>query len=265
MLFSGFGGKSGVSAVVLENVSSERKPRNSVSNELFPVCLAILTHINNPVLRGHRPHPPELIGVFAYEGLIQLILNLRDLLVRWRFVVHRAVEMAAVLLLLGCALYAFLAELLPVEAPWLSCDENRGREVSRAHLNDDGTVNIKRSLSVNATSRDGARTKSLLVNFLAPCAVHVGWHRWLLIGAGRLATSGHPRCVMSFLTAGLLSISVLKSPNIIFGPIPEVSNSCCAAAINLSVLFLLFVLFAAPCHPYKLTTIYAVDDPISML
>ena len=52
-----------------------------------------------------------------------------DLLVRWRFVVYRAVEMAPALLLLGNALYAYLSELLPIEAPWLSCDENRGREI----------------------------------------------------------------------------------------------------------------------------------------
>ena len=69
--------------------------------------------------------------------------------------VHRAVEMAAALLLLGNALCAYLSELLPIEAPWLSYDENCGREISRAHLNVYRTVNIEGSLSVNATSRDG--------------------------------------------------------------------------------------------------------------
>ena len=101
--------------------------------------------------------------------------------------------------------------------------------------------------------------------FLVQCAVQVGWDCWLLIGAGRLATSIHPRCVMSFLTAGLLSMSVLKSPNMTFGPKPVVSNSCCAASTSSSVLFLLFELFAAPCHPYKFMTSSAVDDPIPLL
>ena len=146
ILFSGFGGESGVSVVVLENlwgfVSSECIPRFSMSSELFPLCLAVITHINNPVLRGHRPHPPELIGVSACEGLLQLALNLRemfleavlksvlfvdfDLLVGWAFVVRRSVEIDAALLLLVYALYAHLSEPLPVEAPWLSCNENRG-------------------------------------------------------------------------------------------------------------------------------------------
>ena len=93
--------------------------------------------------------------MFPKAVLKTVLLVIPDLLVRWRFVVHRAVGMAAALLLLGNALYAYLSELLPVEAPWLSCDENRGREISRAHLNDYGTVNIKGSLSVNAASRDG--------------------------------------------------------------------------------------------------------------
>ena len=128
MLFSGFGGKGGVSVVVLENfwrlVFSECVPRFSVSSALYPLCLAVLTHFNNPVLRGHRPHLPELIGVSACESLLQLALNLRevsaeavlkpvllidfDLLVGWAFVFRRSIEIAAALLLLVHALYATL-------------------------------------------------------------------------------------------------------------------------------------------------------------
>ena len=117
----------------------------SVSSELFLLCLAALTRFNNPFLRGHRPHLPELIGVSAAcESLLQLALNLRevsaeavlesvvlvdfDLLAGWAFVIHRAVEIAAALLLLVYALYA--------------------------HFNGDGTVYVKRNSSVNATAGD---------------------------------------------------------------------------------------------------------------
>ena len=90
------------------------------------------------------------------EAVLKTVLLINsDLLIRWRFVVHRAVEIAPALLLLGNALYAHLPMPLPAEAPWLSCDETRGRRICRARLYDGGTVNIKSSLSVNATSRDG--------------------------------------------------------------------------------------------------------------
>ena len=113
-----------------------------MSNELFPLYLALFTHINNPVPRGNRQHLPELIGVSSCEGLLQLALTLRevsaeavlkpvllvdfDLLAGWAFVIHRAVEIAVALLLLVYALYAHLSEPLPVAAPWFSRNENRG-------------------------------------------------------------------------------------------------------------------------------------------
>ena len=145
--FSGFGGKSGMPVVVVENlwcfVSAEWVPRFSVSSKMIPLCLAVLTHFNNPVLRGHRPHLPKLIGVSACESLLLLALNLRaasaeavlksvlfvdfDLLAGWAFVIRRAVGIVAALLLVY-ALYAHLPECLPVEAPWISRNENRGEK-----------------------------------------------------------------------------------------------------------------------------------------
>ena len=48
--------------------------------------------------------------MFPKAVLKTVLLENPDLLFRWRFVVHRAVEMAAALLLLGNALYACLSE-----------------------------------------------------------------------------------------------------------------------------------------------------------
>ena len=45
--------------------------------------------------------------------------------------------------------------------------------------------------------------------------------RWLLIGAGRLVTSVHPRCVMSFLMAGLLSMSIVEIDQYDLRPCPR--------------------------------------------
>ena len=139
-----------VSVVVLENlwgfVSSECIPRYSVSNELFPLCLAVFTHINNPVLRGHRPHPPELIGVFACEGLIQLTLNLREVFPEavlkilissfvgdlWFIVPSRSLLLcfsSAVRCMHNC-LSLCQSKLLG----FLATKKKSGREISRAHL-----------------------------------------------------------------------------------------------------------------------------------
>ena len=138
-------------------------------------------------------------------------------------------------------------------------------------MNDYGTLNIEGSLSVNATSRDSY--DRLIVGwgkissrgFLGSMRSARGLASLVVDWCWKASHIGPSRCVMGFLMAGLLSITVLKSPNMIFGPVPVVSNSCGAASINTSVFFLLVVLFAAPCHPYKLTTINALDDPISLL
>ena len=83
--------------------------------------------------------------VSACEGLLQLALDFRevlpedvlkpvllinvDILVGWASVFRSSIDIAAALLLFVHALHAHLSEPLPVEAPWFSRSENRGREV----------------------------------------------------------------------------------------------------------------------------------------